>query len=138
MEDKTQKLLSNLNTTLYKDQFRLKLGIVYLFCSGFNFIMLGVCYVLYMYNYGGLDFIMCLYFISMLVYYRFEFKYTRNGENFNVLILKLFSDFNIKVNSVLRQNLQENSCKISNSEVSALDDIKAEMEEKDVNLRTNR
>ncbi|WP_158004587.1 hypothetical protein [Campylobacter fetus] len=100
--------------------------------------MLGVCYVLYMYNYGGLDFIMCLYFISMLVYYRFEFKYTRNGENFNVLILKLFSDFNIKVNSVLRQNLQENSCKISNSEVSALDDIKAEMEEKDVNLRTNR
>lgn len=110
MEDKAQKLLNDLNNTLYKDQFRLKLGIVYLFCSGFNLIMLSVCYALYMYKYG-VGFIMSLYFISMLIYYRFGFKHTRNGENFNVFILRTLSDFNIKINNILRKNLQENSCK---------------------------
>lgn len=105
----TNKLEGSIIQTLYKDQFRLKLGIVYLFCSGFNVLAIIIAYLLI--GTYSLEKIIMMYLVAMLLYYKFGFKYTKDGGFYRVFLLKVFSDFKSRVNKALRKNLKENSSK---------------------------
>ena len=102
-----EKILNIVN----KDQYRLKLGIVYLFTSGFNLIAMIVTYLLYITIGYSLDIAFTLYLISIIFYYKYWFNYTKDGRHFDGFVFRSFVAFNIRVEKKLREMLELNSAK---------------------------
>ncbi|MBR8466503.1 hypothetical protein KDE13_09170 [Campylobacter sp. faydin G-140] len=105
--------------TLYKEQYRLKLGILYMLCSGFGVFMICFSYFLLSIYSLDLDRVLTIYLAGMAVYYKFFFRATKDGYFYRVFLLKIISDFRRKTDEALRQNLKENSAKklTSNKEI---------------------
>ncbi|MBE7358753.1 hypothetical protein [Campylobacter sputorum] len=102
-----EKLLNIVN----KEQYRLKLGIVYLFTSGFNLIAMIVTYLLYKLSGYSLDIVITLYLISIIFYYKYWFNYTKDGKHFDGFVFRSLVAFNIRVEKKLREMLELNSAK---------------------------
>jgi len=109
MNEMTNKRQGSILNTIYKEQFRLKLGIVYLFASGFNILALIVCY--FINKNSTLDKAVTIYLLVMVLYYKFWFKQTKDGGYYRVFMFRVFSDFKRKTFKILREILQENSAK---------------------------
>ena len=100
---------ASLLNTLFKEQFRLKLGVVYLFASGFNIIALIICY--FVYKTSTLDRAISIYLLLIILYYKFGFKFTKDGGFYNMFIFRLLSKFQQRAYKIYRDNLKENSAK---------------------------
>lgn len=105
----TNKKEGSLLNTLFKEQFRLKLGVVYLFASGFNIIALIICY--FVYKTSTLDRAISIYLLLIILYYKFGFKFTKDGGFYNMFIFRLLSKFQQRAYKIYRDNLKENSAK---------------------------
>lgn len=93
---------------IYKEQYRLKLGVVYLICTGFNIFALAIFYLVHK---GGLalDFTALIYLATITIYYKFLFGLTRDGRHFDSFALKFLSELNARIDKKLRENLKSNS-----------------------------
>ena len=93
---------------IYKEQYRLKLGVVYLVCTGFNILALLIFYLIHK---SGLafDFTALIYMATITIYYKFVFNLTRDGRHFDSFVLKFLSELNAKTDKKLRENLTSNS-----------------------------
>lgn len=105
----TNKKEGSLLNTLFKEQFRLKLGVVYLFASGFNIIALIICY--FVYKTSTLDRAISIYLLLIILYYKFGFKFTKDGGFYNMFIFRLLSKFQQRTYKIYRDILKENSAK---------------------------
>lgn len=111
LNDKELREKHKIYNILYKEQYRLKLGIVYLLGTQANFIALIVVFLAIKSEYTTLDIITTCYMIFMLVYYRAFFNYTKDGHQNRIFMFKIVSDFIRRVNKKLRENLDFNSAK---------------------------
>lgn len=93
---------------IYKEQYRLKLGVVYLVCTGFNILALLIFYLIHK---SGLafDFTALIYMATITIYYKFVFNLTRDGRYFDSFMLKFLSELSAKTDKKLRENLTSNS-----------------------------
>lgn len=93
---------------IYKEQYRLKLGVIYLICTKFNLLALATFYLVHK---GGLafDFAALLYLSTITIYYKFVFGLTRDGRHFDSFVLKFLSELNARIDRRLRENLKLNS-----------------------------
>ena len=91
-----------LNEILYKEQFMLKLGLIYLLGSLFS-----ICWfvILYLFEVESTSFI-AYYAIGLLAYYKFFFKANHNGGQFRVFLFKILSDFNSKLIHITRKKYE--------------------------------
>lgn len=96
---------------LYKEQYRLKLGIPYLLATQANFILLIIAFIIFHFKYATLDIIMACYIACMVIYYRAFFHYTKDGHQNRIFIFRVASNFMKRVNKKLRENLDFNSAK---------------------------
>lgn len=87
-----------LNEILYKEQFMLKLGVVYLLGSLPSILWL---VILHLAEVEFINFI-TYYAIGLLVFYKFFFKANHNGGHFRVLLFRIFSAFNKKLIQITR------------------------------------
>lgn len=96
---------------LFKEQYRLKLGIPYLLGTRANFIALIMVFLATYFKYATLDIIATCYIVFMIIYYRAFFNYTKDGHQNRIFIFKAVSDFMRRINKKLRENLDFNSAK---------------------------
>ncbi|QKF93199.1 hypothetical protein [Campylobacter sp. CCUG 57310] len=101
----------NILNIINKEQYKLKLGIVYLVASGFNFCMLGVSYLLYKSDirFFTLDVVITIYIIAMILYYKFSFNLTKDGHHLRAFLFRILGSFNAKIDKSLREQLKRNS-----------------------------
>lgn len=105
----------NILNIINKEQYKLKLGIVYLVASGFNFCMLAVSYLLYKSNIKffsldfSLDVVITIYIIAMILYYKFSFNLTKDGHHLRAFVFRILANFNAKIDKSLREQLKTNS-----------------------------
>lgn len=101
----------NILNIINKEQYKLKLGIVYLVASGFNFCMLAVSYLLYKSNikFFSLDVVITIYIIAMILYYKFSFNLTKDGHHLRAFLFRILANFNAKIDKSLREQLKRNS-----------------------------
>lgn len=101
----------NILNIINKEQYKLKLGIVYLVASGFNFCMLAVSYLLYKSNikFFSLDVVITIYIIAMILYYKFSFNLTKDGHHLRAFLFRILANFNAKIDKSLREQLKTNS-----------------------------
>ncbi|PSM52738.1 hypothetical protein CBLAS_0858 [Campylobacter blaseri] len=100
----------SLLNTLYKEQYRLKLVIVYLFASGFNFILI-ILILINLKMGSSLVFNITAYMFLMTIYYKFVFKQTKDGGFYRVFLFNSLSKFNRKIDDEVKILLKENSAK---------------------------
>lgn len=105
----TNKKEGSLLNTLYKEQFRLKLGVVYLFASGFNVVALILCYCVY--RTSTLDKAITIYLLLVILYYKFGFKFTKDGGFYDMFIFRVLSRFQKRSYEIYRAILKEDSAK---------------------------
>lgn len=84
--------MHNTHTTIYKEQYNLKLGIRNLALSKASFIIGAILFMIF----DGLI-LYVAYSCIMLLYYKFFFMQTRNGFQYNNLVFKYLILFNKKL-----------------------------------------
>ncbi|PAF46598.1 hypothetical protein BKH41_08825 [Helicobacter sp. 12S02232-10] len=88
----------NIHDVLYKNQFRLKLGIKPLLLSRASFILFAFAYFLF----DGINFLLT-YSVSMLLYYKFFYSLTRDGYQYDVFGYLIFIMFIKKIREKRRK-----------------------------------
>lgn len=91
-----------LNEILYKEQFMLKLGVVYLLGSLPSILWF---LILYLAEVEFTNFI-AYYAIGLLVFYKFFFKANHNGGHFRVFLFKILANFNRKLIEITRRKYE--------------------------------
>jgi hypothetical protein len=77
----TAKIAANF---IDEEQFKLKLGFTYCLCTGFSFIAIIVIFFVFNLNASKSA---ALYGITMLLYYKFWFNYTKKGQHYQPFFL---------------------------------------------------
>lgn len=103
--EKEKRKQEILERVIYKEQYKLKLGLVYLFASGFNFVIMLFCFILFKFFDFGLDICITIYFIMNIFRYKYSFNY-KIGDNFNIFMFYIMSMFIRRIETSLRQNLK--------------------------------
>lgn len=88
----------NIDTILYKEQFRLKLGLLPLIFSKASIVVLLFCFLSFDTLQAPL-----VYGILMMLYYKFFFNKTRDGYQMDNMVYKILSDFNTSLRNRVRQ-----------------------------------
>lgn len=91
-----------LNEILFKEQFMLKLGIVYLLGS-----LPSILWFLILYS-AEVEFtnFITYYVIGLLVFYKFFFKANHNGGHFKVFLFKILTIINKKMIDITRKKYE--------------------------------
>lgn len=89
----------NIDTILYKEQFRLKLGLIPLLLSRASIIVLISCCIVF-----DTIKIPVAYGMLMMLYYKFLFNKTRDGYQMDNFLYKFISNFNKTLRSKIKQN----------------------------------
>ncbi|RDU61839.1 hypothetical protein [Helicobacter sp. MIT 14-3879] len=89
----------NIDIILYKEQFRLKLGLIPLLLSKASIIVLILCILLF-----DMVKVPVFYGMLMMLYYKFLFNKTRDGYQMDNVLYQALSDFNKSLRNHIKQN----------------------------------